>query len=316
MRLAKIRCIDDGVYLSDISETRVTTMGYITEVVAMQKHCSGPPILRIDKDHYVDLRTGEYCEYEHIKSRAESTDSIRRTLARIRALINTNVTIPENCRWVTLTYAENMTDTKRLYNDFKKFWQKFLRWCRKSGYEKPEYIAVEEPQGRGAWHIHAFFIWNGKAPFISNDEVMGKLWGHGFTKTKAIDNCDNIGAYFSAYLGDMPLDEVQQLSSSEQACALTGTRIEEKEFVDEQGNIKKKKFVKGGRLFLYPPKMNIIRCSSGIKQPTVERMTLSDAKKKVRSAKQTFSRAYEIVADDGASINIVCKSYYNSKLKV
>lgn len=313
--MAKVRQALSDTVFDDYSDTRVTTMGHITEVVTMQKRCLGPPVVRVDKDHFMDLRTGELLEYEHIENRAESTDSIRRTLAHIRALINTNVTVPENCRWVTLTYSENMTDSERLYSDYKKFWQKFLRWCKTNGYERPEYITVQEPQGRGAWHIHAFFIWPDKAPFIPNDDVMQKLWGQGFTKTKALDNCDNIGAYFSAYLGDMPLDEVHQLPAVDQIRALAGGGVEEKEFANEQGHTKKKKFVKGGRLFLYPPKMNIVRKTKGIKLPVVEKMTYSEAKEKVRSAKQTFSRAYEIVADDGSVINTICKTYYNSRRK-
>lgn len=314
--MAKVRQALSDTVFDDYSDTRVTTMGHITEVVTMQKRCVGPPVVRIDKDHFMDLRTGELLEYEHIENRAESTDSIRRTLSHIRALINTNVTVPENCRWVTLTYADNMTDPKRLYRDFTKiFWPRFCRWCVQNGHEKPEYITVQEPQGRGAWHIHAFFIWSGKAPFIPNDDVMQKLWGQGFTKTKALDNCDNIGAYFSAYLGDMPLDEVHQLPAADQIRALGGGCIEEKEFANEQGHTKKKKFVKGGRLFLYPPKMNIVRKTKGIKLPVVEKMTYSEAKEKVRSAKQTFSRAYEIVADDGSVINTICKTYYNSRRK-
>ena len=313
--MAKVRQALSDTVFDDYSDTRVTTMGHITEVVTMQKRCLGPPVVRVDKDHFMDLRTGELLEYEHIENRAESTDSIRRTLAHIRALINTNVTVPENCRWVTLTYSENMTDSERLYSDYKKFWQKFLRWCKANGYEKPEYITVQEPQGRGAWHIHAFFIWPGKAPFIPNNEVLWKLWGQGFTKIKSLENCDNIGAYFSAYLGDMPLDEVHQLPVADQIRALGAGGIEEKEFANEQGYTKKKKFVKGGRLFLYPPKMNIVRKTKGIKLPVVEKMTYSEAKEKVRSAKQTFSRAYEVVADDGSVINTICKIYYNSRRK-
>lgn len=313
--MAKVRQALFDTVFDDYSDTRVTTMGYITEVVTMQKRCLGPPVVRVDRDHFMDLRTGELLEYEHIENRAESTGSIRRTLAHIRALINTNVTVPESCRWVTLTYSENMTDTKRLYKDYERFWKRFCYWCRTNGYEKPEYITVQEPQGRGAWHIHAFFIWPDKAPFIPNDDVMQKLWGRGFTKTKALDDCDNIGAYFSAYLGDMPLDEVHQLPAADQIRALAGGGVEEKEFANEQGHTKKKKFVKGGRLFLYPPKMNIVRKTKGIKLPVVEKMTYSEAKEKVRSAKQTFSRAYEIVADDGSVINTICKTYYNSRRK-
>lgn len=309
--MAKVRQVVTDIVFDDNSDARVITMGHITEVITMQKRCFGPPVVRIDKNHFVDLRTGELLEYKHIANRAESTDGIRRTLAYIRALINTNVTVSENCRWVTLTYSENMTDTKRLYKDYERFWKRFCYWCKTNGHEKPEYITVQEPQGRGAWHIHAFFIWPGKAPFIPNNEVLWKLWGQGFTKIKFLENCDNIGAYFSAYLGDMPLDDVLQFPVVAQMCSLSG-RIEEKEFFNEQGHVKKKKFVKGGRLFLYPPKMNIVRKTKGIKLPLVERMLYSEAKEKVRSAKQTFSCAYDVVSDDGLVINTICKTYYNS----
>lgn len=288
-------------------------MGNITELMTMLKPCNGSPCRKIDKDHYMDTRTGEVFEYNHTENRAGSRDSIRRTLSDIRALINTNVTVPAFCRWVTLTYAENMTDTKKLYKDYKNFWERFCTWCKSNGHSKPEYIVVVEPQGRGAWHIHAFFIWDSKAPFIPNDEL-AKVWGQGFTKIKTVDDCDNPGAYFSAYLGDMPLDEVDKLSLDDKKRAFDSSGfVEQKEFTDEQGNIKEKKFVKGARLFLYPVGMNIKRCSSGIKKATVEHMSRFDAEKKVSSAKETFSRSYEILDDAGAVVNVISKAYYNSK---
>ena len=79
--MAKVRQALSDTVFDDYSDTRVTTMGHITEVVIMQKRCVGPPVVRIDKDHFMDLRTGELLEYEHIENRAESTDSIRRTLS-------------------------------------------------------------------------------------------------------------------------------------------------------------------------------------------------------------------------------------------
>lgn len=299
----------------DYSESRVTTMGNILEVVTMQKPCYGPPIRKLDNDHYVDLRSGEVFEYEHGETRADDLRSVQRTMDRIRALINTNVTVTENCRWVTFTYQENMTDANRLYNDYKKFWAKFKRWCKASGYPDPEYITVQEPQGRGAWHIHAFFIWASKAPFIPNNEVLWPMWGHGFTKIKALRDVDNIGAYFSAYLSDMPLEDIERLSPEDAARVVDGCEVVAKEFVNEQELIKEKRFVKGARLKLYPAKMNIVRYSSGIKLPTVERMLYADAKEKIGSAKPTFSTLYAVVADDGSVRNSICKSYYNKAKK-
>ena len=301
--------------MDEYAVTKVTTMGHITEVTTRQKNSSGTPCKKLDKDHYLDTRTGEVLEYNHIENRSESNRSIRNTLSRIRAIVNTNVTEPKNVRWVTLTYAENMTDTERLYQDFRRFWQRFTYWCKKNGHGKPEYITVQEPQGRGAWHIHAFFIWDTEAPYIDNNAVMQKLWGHGFTKTKALRDCDNIGAYFSAYLGDMPLEDAQKLPEDEKEKALSGASILEKEFTDEQDRTKKKKFIKGGRLYLYPPGMNIVRTTKGIKQPEVEVMTLAEAKEKVSSAKLTYSCAYEIVGDDGQVLNRISKSYYNRNRK-
>lgn len=290
------------------SPCKVTTMGNILEVVTMQKPVSPPPIRKIDADHYVDLRTGEVFDFERGDTRADSLQGIRRTLAHIRNLVNTNVTEPDNVRWVTLTYAENMTDTKRLYRDYEKFWKKFLYWCKRNGISKPEYINVIEPQGRGAWHCHVFFIWDEKAPYIPNNEVLQPMWGHGFTKIKALTDVDNVGAYFSAYLADMPLDEYEKLS-----CARLDVQSVEKEFTNDDGLTKTKKFVKGGRLVLYPAKMNIVRKSSGIKVAVPESMTYDEARKKVSSAKLTYSRSYEVVGDDDVAVNVVTKAYYNCK---
>jgi hypothetical protein len=283
-------------------------MGNVTEVMTMAKRCYGPPIQRIDADHYVDLRTGEIFDYKHIDNRAGSLDSIRRTLAYIRALVNTNVKDAKKLLWITLTYGENMTDTKRLYKDFTLFWKKFIYWLKAQGLPIPSYLSVIEPQARGAWHIHLLLIWQEKAPFIPNDDVIASLWGQGFTKTKSVKNCDNIGAYFSAYLGDVPVDEY--LEARKNGCKLHGDVVE-KEITDDEGYVKKKQFIKGGRLSLYPAKMNIIRKSKGIKQPTVEDMTYAEASEKVRSAKQTFSCVYEVVNDDEVLINTICKNYYN-----
>ena len=290
------------------SPCKLTTMGNILEVVTMQKPVSPPPIRKIDADHYVDLRTGEVFDFERGDTRADSLQGIRRTLAHIRNLVNTNVTEPDNVRWVTLTYAENMTDTKRLYRDYEKFWKKFLYWCKRNGISKPEYINVIEPQGRGAWHCHVFFIWDEKAPYIPNNEVLQPMWGHGFTKIKALTDVDNVGAYFSAYLADMPLDEYEKLS-----CARLDVQSVEKEFTNDDGLTKTKKFVKGGRLVLYPAKMNIVRKSSGIKVAVPESMTYDEARKKVSSAKLTYSRSYEVVGDDDVAVNVVTKAYYNRK---
>ena len=66
---------------------------------------------------------------------------------------------------------------------------------------------------------------------------------------------------------------------------------------------------------MYPPGMNIIRRSRGIADPVVEWTSFKDAKEKASSGKLTFSSAYEVLTDDGTSVNKLLKEYYNSKRK-
>ena len=174
------------------SYVKCVEAGNITEFVCLAKSPAPFPVVKIDKDHYALLGTGEIFEYEHSENKSQNLQAVRRTLANLRGLINANCIDEDKMRWVTLTYAENMTDTERLYNDFKNFWKRFCYWCKKQKIAKPEYIAVAEPQGRGAWHMHLVLLFSGKAPYIANNEVLAPLWGQGFTKIKAVHGCDNI----------------------------------------------------------------------------------------------------------------------------
>lgn len=300
------RAVKAEFTVNDNNWSKVVKMGNVTEITAFERRPSAPPVTRLDKDRYLDCRTGTIEEYKHVEDRSKGIESIRDTITRIRGLINTNVTDPAWIRWVTLTYAENMTDTKKLKVDFFVFWKKLKRWCQEHDIAKPEYISVIEPQGRGAWHVHLILIWQSKAPYIDNNSVLWPMWGHGFTKIKSVNNCDNIGAYFSAYLADIPLDDVKGVDIKEDT--VKGIKT-----VKTDG--KDKAIVKGGRLSLYPPGMNIIRYSKGIEKPVIEWMSYRKAKEHVKEATLTYSQAFEILDDDNARVNALSKEYYNSQRK-
>lgn len=306
------KCIvAEGFKPSGAAYTRLTVMGRAAEVMAMSKKPLAPPCRRISADEYVDTRTGEVLPYSHQVSRADNINGVRRTLSRIRSLINCNVVDPTTCRWVTLTYAQPngkpMTDRERLHDDFRRFWQKFKRWCKAQGHTTPEYISVVEPQGSGSWHVHAFFLWDGKAPYVPN-KALRKLWGQGFVTIKQPVGVDNMGAYFSAYLADIPLEDLPKAERSK----VQGLEVVTKDFEDARGHRKSKAFVKGGRLVFYPPKFNILRSSRGVKQPEVEWTDYQGAKEKVSGATETFSRAYSILDDEGKPLNTIYKAYYSS----
>lgn len=283
---------------------RLTFMGDVTSAVGMTRWPVAPPCKKIDADRYFDKRTGEIKEYKKSSNRGDNHDSLRKTFRKIRDLINTNLEKTENARWVTLTYAENMTDNKRLYRDYSAFWKRFKRYCEKEKLGIPEYITVVEPQGRGAWHVHAFFIWNEQAPFIPNEKLR-EIWGYGFVNIKAVNDVTNIGAYFSAYLADIPIEEYQG--------DLAGMSV--KTVKTSQGE---KRFIKGGRMILYPPGMNLYRKSRGIKEPEVIDMDYGDYKKiKVGLGCPTYKEKF-IMCDSLSPdkiINSVTRIFYSKRIK-
>ena len=304
-----------------------TRAGHISEFVEMSKRPKPIDVLRISRDFYIKPSegSGEVYEYRHSLDKSGCVDSVRRSLSALRLIINANCSDSSRLSWVTLTYAENMTDTKRLYKDYEKFWKRFSYWCGKRGLEKPQYIAVAEPQGRGAWHLHCLWIWKGKAPFIDNNSVLWKLWGHGFTKIKAVrTDCDNLGAYFSAYLADMTIEEYE----SAHGHGIDDVYTETKKVLNDDGTETQKKIVKGARLKLYPAGMQIYRASRGIVRPVAEEIDPKQVEKEKASAGTlTFSAAVAVLPDgvgvgsgDGDSVSlassqIISKEYYNAKRK-
>lgn len=285
------------------------TMGHIYEICYLQKRNNEIKTQLIDKDHYMYLDSGEIFECNHIDNRAESKFQVGQSLKRLRDYINTNVVEPNNCKWVTLTYAKNMQDTKKLYNDFKNFIRRF-----KDRYGHIEYIAAMEPQARGAWHCHCIFIFDKVAPFIPNSSIEN-LWQQGFTKTTKLDNIDNIGAYLTAYLGDMEFtkDNIQELQKQ----GLNVSQMALKE-VNEIEGIKLKEpksFIKGGRLYMYPPKFNLYRISRGIKKPIKEYHSYHVAKEKAGLQLPTYSKGIKLSDTDNSFSNIIIYEYYNTKRK-
>ena len=230
----------------------VAKMGLVTEIQFMSFMNTEPKIKKINEKEYVVVETGEIKPFEKkAETRDETLNSLRKTMKKIRELITTNVVDPDKIRWVTITYRENVRDTKKLYNDFRKFHQRFRYHLEKNGIEIPEYIAIAEPQLRGAWHLHVLYIWQiQSAPFIPNSEF-SKLWGLGFTKVKALDkNNFDVGSYLCAYLQDLELDEESSTYFPDDPKTI-------KTVSNPHG--KEKRIAKGMRMYLYPAKMNIFR---------------------------------------------------------
>jgi hypothetical protein len=286
---------------------RVKTAGNFTEVRYVA-HSSGAPIQKLDKDNYVLLSTGEVLEFSHTTTRADCLSSIAQSMKRLRDLINANTAEPTNCLWLTLTYRENMRDSKKLYADVKKFNMRFRGFLARQGLSRYEYIACAEPQRRGALHVHAILLFPEKAPFIPN-ETVARIWGHGFTKTKALTNVDNVGLYLTAYLTDLEYSKDVQYLNNGHSSKLIDTE-------DEQGRRVKKSIIKGGRLHMYPPGFKLYRTSRGVRLPAVEVCTENEAMARLCGANLTYEKTIRIADTAGNTVNIINYRQFQYKPKI
>ena len=311
----EIKRLEENVRPGRGDVVRIKEMGNIVELMYQEKRNKVNVIKKLNANQYVDIRTGEVKEFVHIENRAQAINDVRKSLGRLRDYINTNVTDISKCKWVTLTYKENMTDTKKLYTDFDKFNKRMKYYLSKQGY-KYEYIVAMEPQGRGAWHCHLLMIFDKKAPYIKNDSedskeiTMSYLWGNGYTKTKKLDgNVDNLGAYLTAYLADMELQETADAGLIRYA--VDGKYSISEVEIEEDGKKVTKAFIKGLRMVMYPPKFNIYRCSRGIKKPEITYDSEIRAQKKISAATLTFERTIKLVDNDSDYSNTINYRYYN-----
>jgi hypothetical protein len=290
---------NDKVSIPPESVVKVTKMNHIVEVQHMEKMNRKNNIKKLNKDEYVEISTGEIKEFKHSANRQQSYNSLRQTFKKLRYLINNNFTGKGNELHAILTYKENMTDPKQLYKDFQNFIDR-LRYKYKNE-SSIDYLCVVEPQGRGAWHCHVLVRFNSlKQIFIKNKDLR-ELWGHGFVTIKSLKDVDNIGAYLSAYLADVELTD-EMVKDVYKA----GDKVEVKE-------VEGKKFIKGGRLHMYPPGMNLYRKSKGILEPERKEMKFKEIEKVVGSAKPHYQKAYHIQNDDFE--NTISFLQYNTKRK-
>lgn len=279
---------------------KVTKTNHIIEV----KHSTGGGIIdirKLSKTQYLRISTGEILDYDLSENKAQAIQSVRRTLHRLRTIINANFTGGPSELMITVTYHENMTDHKRLYQDAKKFNQKLKR-----RYPNIESITVAEPHERGAWHLHILIKdANGTKLYIP-DKLIKELWTHGIiTKVQRLQDVDNIGAYLTAYLTDLQVEYTQEMDDNPE--------IEVKKI-----DGKSKAFIKGERLKLYPPGMNLYRTTKGIIKPQTETIIYKDIKKIVGNRQPHYQQTTDVYDQEeeeiqGKLVNKIQYQQYNLK---
>lgn len=286
-------------------EVKIIDCKNIIELISSSSHSKGASIRKLSANEYLNLNTGEVLPINHHDRRVDDTKSLSKTFSNARRIINANIINPSFCRFITLTYKDNIQDPKKVYNDFQNFWKKKLH----KFFPHTEYIYAVEAQARGAWHIHLLLIFQETAPFIKNSDIE-KMWGHGFTCTRAVDNVDNIGAYLSSYLTNLTLEECNSLNIK-----YNSNSVVDCNFFDEQGNSIKKKVVKGARLKYYPSGMRIFRYSKGIKKPDMYYTTAHEAETRVKDFELTYETTKQITDTQSGFINTINYRQYNKLRK-
>lgn len=260
---------------------RVIKQGAVADMVFTDKK-PVQGVRKISKSQYVVIGTSEIKEYQQTDTK--QADSLRKTFTNLRQLINTNFHVNDSELFLTLTYAENMQDPERLYTDYKKFFMR-LRYSLEN--RELAYIAIAEPQGRGAWHLHVLLkSVDGKHLYIDNRE-MQELWGLGWTETKRLKG-DNPGAYFVAYF---------QNTEEEHPGLIADPR-------------KAKKFKKGGRLKFYPKDFKFFRASRNIEKPVIEKTTYE--KVLAEYGQPIYGQAFQLVEGEEVK-NTIIKQQFNKK---
>ena len=128
---------------------------------------------------------------------------MRRARTKFRRLVSANAG-----RWkkpngefyppifITLTFSENIQDTKTANAMFSKFIKRLTYFI---GVEKKtflKYVVITEFQDRGAIHYHVIFF---NLKFVEF-HIFGEIWNQGFVYMNKIDGITNVGAYVCKYM--------------------------------------------------------------------------------------------------------------------
>ena len=130
-------------------------------------------------------------------------DNIFRAKRTVRRLINANVDRhsgeKNRDKFLTLTFAENMTDIQQANRHFHNFMKK-LRYHHGAF----EYVGVPQIQwqrykkyGVKVWHYHVAVF---GLPYVPQKELVGE-WGHGTVSIEAMEAYENPGSYMCRYMG-------------------------------------------------------------------------------------------------------------------
>lgn len=191
--------------------------------------------------------------------RTDNISTLKKSFKRNRDIINCNFFGNNNELFLTLTYRDRKRgkDIKKVNADFDRFVKRIKRKTHVNTASLVWFSALE-PQADGTWHLHCLLKWKDRNRIFIANTMLAALWGCGFTKTTAIDNVTNIGAYLTAYLTNVVVDSTEE---NEMKDSTTWTANHEH------------MIEKSGRLGYYHAFTHVGRHSRNCKQPQISYMS-------------------------------------------
>lgn len=187
---------------------KVIKSGHIVEIYEYQNTRAKLPIV-VEDEYNGEIEKAEEEEKEE-EEKGDRTDEYKqrtniRARNQIRRLINMN--FDNKSLFVTLTFAENITDIPFANNEFDKFIKRIKR--KQANFA---YVAVMEFQKRGAIHYHMVCnwqcsTWNNLDELHERENEIARIWRNGFCDIQEIKHLDNVGAYLIKYMTKDGVDE-------------------------------------------------------------------------------------------------------------
>lgn len=234
--------------------------------------------------------------------RTDNISTLKKSFKRNRDIINCNFTGDNNELFLTLTYRDRKRgkDIKAVNADFDRFIKRIKRKTHVNTVNLVWFSALE-PQADGTWHLHCLLKWQDRKRIFIANTMLTTLWGCGFTKTTAIDNVTNIGAYLTAYLTNVVVDSTEE---NEMKDSTTWT-------VNHEHMIEK-----GGRLGYYHSFTHVGRHSRNCKHPQTSYMNADQLNQMVavEGWQCTGAKSYDLLIprmnQDDFGISVKQKYYH------
>lgn len=147
---------------------------------------------RVDKKHYVDIRTGELKEYQQQERPPGNLSFYSRGFNELRRIIFANFTGSSAERHVTLTVMPELDASLPMLQEY------FRKFIKKLHYHYPTcaYLTIAEPHHDGRYHFHVLLLnTSGSLLCISNEKIQ-QWWSMGRTYVCKVRKPEIMAGYF------------------------------------------------------------------------------------------------------------------------